>query len=480
MIKSRRDACAPGSSSRQDWTDQQQETTLTNRDGDSANLPGQRAQKIAHEIETQLQAGQPLHSVFHDEIHQLEKLDSKNGHLNKSQFASDLHQVDAQLHKDKFLTNLHIVMDKNDHPKLRKDHSRHGRPSRHLNDQGKSGDYTPSAPGSVSHYIPGELGPGEIHRPANLPAYDPIPQGEGQGDLANRNRPQVLPGDQLSDHRRLSPPTGNTAEFVPPTRNTTDAGLPDPDQTYADRSNQTYADRSNQTYTDRSDQAVDLSNDPNRPNLANLKDAVARANSGGAPVSILQYGDSHVAGGTEPKTIEAEFSKIAPVNYSTMAKVGISASYPLNHEQSWINQPLQDKKPDLVILSFGSNDAAGNVNKQAYERQYEQLVQKIHQQSPNASIYIVGPTDGYGSGTGKPLPGLDNVIAAQKEVAAKYGLDFFDMRASMGGAGSINDWRARGLAGPDKLHFTQKGYQIIAKSISDHLESDLSAQTETA
>jgi lysophospholipase L1-like esterase len=235
----------------------------------------------------------------------------------------------------------------------------------------------------------------------------------------------------------------------------------------------------NDTLPPNSDQSPDRA-DSNTPNLAHLQDAVRRANGGGAPVRILQYGDSHVAGGTEPKSIEAGFSKIAPVDYSTMAKVGISASYPLQHEQSWINQPLQDKKPDLVILSFGSNDAAGQVNKQAYERQYEQLVQKIHQQSPNSSIMIVGPTDGYGSGTGKPLPGLDNVIAAQKEVAAKYGLDFVDMRASMGGAGSINDWRARGLAAPDKLHFTTQGYQLIAQQISNRLQSDVNGQGDYA
>lgn len=211
-------------------------------------------------------------------------------------------------------------------------------------------------------------------------------------------------------------------------------------------------------------------------NLAHLQAAIDRANQGGRPLSVLQYGDSHIAAGTEPKTIENALKQVAPTEYATQAKVGISANYPLSNPKEWLDQPIQKANPDLVILSFGSNDSAGNVDKNAYEQTYQKLIDNVRERAPNAAILIVGPSDGdsiTGGNKGNTLPGLDNVVQAQKEVAAKNGLDFFDLRASMGGAGSIEDWHAKGLAGPDKLHFTTKGYEVIGQSIADHVKNEL-------
>jgi lysophospholipase L1-like esterase len=408
--------------------------------------------------------------VFHDELHALRKLDSQNGQLNKSQFAHDVQKVDAQLHKDKVLTNLHIVMDGHDHARLvNTDHYKDGKPGRHL-EEGKGGDYTSSQPvhrGFKPHPVATTQDSGQAAADSGQALGD-SGQAAGQAPAHHRVR-----------RHRANPATQDGPGYQP-TGETT-AGRPDLNRTGQGQG----AGDLNSQRTDAqgiaqrnpndgsTEQIPDQSRTDSTGNYAQLQAAIQRANSGGAPVRILQYGDSHIAGDTEPKTIESELSKLAPIDYSTMAKVGISASYPLQHEQSWINQPMQQKNPDLVVLSFGSNDSAGQVNKQAYEKQYETLVEKIRQQSPNASILIVGPTDGHGSASGKPLPGLDNVIAAQKEVAAKYGLDFVDMRAAMGGPGSIDEWRAHGLAGPDKLHFTTKGYQLIAQTISGHLESSL-------
>jgi lysophospholipase L1-like esterase/HKD family nuclease len=210
--------------------------------------------------------------------------------------------------------------------------------------------------------------------------------------------------------------------------------------------------------------------------LAHLQEAIARANSGGAPISVLQYGDSHVAGRTEPKAIEDALKSLGPVQYDTMAKVGISANYPLTDPTNWLDKPIQKDHPDLVILSFGSNDSAGNVNQAAYEQSYQKLIDNVRERDPNASILIVGPSDGdsiTGANKGNTLPGLDNVVAAQKAVAEKNGLDFFDLRQSMGGPGSIEDWHSKGLAADDKLHFTTKGYELIGNAVANHIKDQV-------
>jgi lysophospholipase L1-like esterase len=215
---------------------------------------------------------------------------------------------------------------------------------------------------------------------------------------------------------------------------------------------------------------------PNGGGLAHLQEAIDRANSGGAPISVLQYGDSHVAGGTEPKAIEDALKSLGPVQYDTMAKVGISANYPLTDPTNWLDKPIQKDHPDLVILSFGSNDSAGNVNQAAYEQSYQKLIDNVRERDPNASILIVGPSDGdsiTGANKGNTLPGLDNVVAAQKAVAEKNGLDFFDLRQSMGGPGSIEDWHSKGLAADDKLHFTTKGYELIGNAVANHIKDQV-------
>lgn len=211
----------------------------------------------------------------------------------------------------------------------------------------------------------------------------------------------------------------------------------------------------------------------NDQGLDHLKQAIARASSGGPPVSILQYGDSHIVEGTQAKTIESLFSAVAPVQYATQAQNGISANYPSAHPQEWLDQPIAQSNPDLVILSFGSNDSASAVNPDQYAQTYQKLIDDVRQRAPEASILIVGPSDGNaitGANSGQDLPGLDTVIQVQKDIAARNGLSFFDLRESMGGPGSIEQWHAQGLAAGDELHFTSAGYEKLGQTIFAHIQ----------
>lgn len=206
--------------------------------------------------------------------------------------------------------------------------------------------------------------------------------------------------------------------------------------------------------------------------LASLQRAITRAREGGRPLSILHYGASHVAGGTEAQTIFQLFQEQTPTTYSTKAKIGVSAAYPLDHKESWLDMPIRATNPDLIIIAFGNNEAAGTIDEGAYEKRYEQLVREVQSRAPDASIVLVGPTDGCsirGANKGHLLPGLAQVIHAQKEVAAKLGLDYFDFQAAMGGRNSIYNWKRQGLVSQDMLHFSRQGYQILGKMLFDHV-----------
>ncbi|QQR57123.1 MAG: hypothetical protein IPG59_19380 [Candidatus Melainabacteria bacterium] len=209
---------------------------------------------------------------------------------------------------------------------------------------------------------------------------------------------------------------------------------------------------------------------PQRPAnsaIARLQAAVERANNGGKPLTVVQFGDSHVAANTLPDSIKAQLNKIAPTDFQAVAKGGVSSNYPVLHAQQWLDGPIKDKKPDLVIISFGSNDANGPFNDAQFRGRYQKLIDEIKQRSPNSAILVVSAADG--NVKGRPLQGIDGVVNAQKDLAQKNGLMFLDLREKMGGPGSINRWREQKLASPDLLHFSPGGYRKIGEMTVDAL-----------
>lgn len=200
---------------------------------------------------------------------------------------------------------------------------------------------------------------------------------------------------------------------------------------------------------------------------ARFRQAVERANSGGRPLRVVHYGDSHSSKTALPETIKSELNRIAPTDFQVVAKGGVMSNYPLIHKAEWLDRPLRDRQPDLVILTFGSNDAGNPYNDSQFRNRYQRLIDEIKSRAPNTAILVVGAGDGYYRG--RELAGIDGVVRTQRELAQKNGLMFFDLRQYMGGPGSINRWRQEGLAFPDRLHFGPSGYRKIGTATIDSL-----------
>ncbi len=282
---------------------------------------------------------------------------------------------------------------------------------------------------------------GQVSQPSYTPggdrSYRPQPGNTGGSDVPSRTQPTYTPG-RLPYRPRLDTPQ------PPEVRETGDAIPPGP---------------GGQGYT-------------------GLRRAIERARQGGEPVRVLHYGASHTVAGTEARKFESLLEQTAPVDYYRQAKNGISASYPLSRKQEWLDQPIQQANPDLVVVEFGNNDGAGRINRERYAQQFEELILDIKRRAPNASIMIMGPTDGcsiVGANKGNLLPGITDVIEVQKQVAAKHGIDYYDVRQDMGGAGSVYEWRQRGLVSGDLLHFTTSGYEQLGRMRYEHLRSRINS-----
>lgn len=208
--------------------------------------------------------------------------------------------------------------------------------------------------------------------------------------------------------------------------------------------------------------------------IARLQAAIQRANNGGRPLTVVQFGDSHVAANTLPESIKAQLNMIAPTDFQAMAKGGVASNYPSLHAQEWLDGPIKGKQPDLVIISFGTNDANAPYNDTQFRSRYQKLIDEIKQRSPNSAILVVSAADG--NIKGRPLQGLDGVVNAQKDLAEKNGLMFLDLRAKMGGPGSINRWRQEKLAAPDLVHFSPAGYRKIGEMTVDAIRQQAGLQ----
>ncbi len=152
--------------------------------------------------------------------------------------------------------------------------------------------------------------------------------------------------------------------------------------------------------------------------------------------------------------------------------------------QHWAFEPWAQqvawRKPDLVVLAYGTNDVAEvEQTQEHYAQIWRQVLAQVRKAAPQAACIIVGPTDRLGkdkSGHWTTLPRMPAVIATQIKVAAELGCGHWDAQAAMGGAGAMLSWQAAGLATRDHVHLTKQGYVRLAELFDTALHAGLAPE----
>lgn len=119
-------------------------------------------------------------------------------------------------------------------------------------------------------------------------------------------------------------------------------------------------------------------------------------------------------------------------------------------------------QPDLIILSFGSNDAYyKSFDEKEYKNKIESFINNVSASQPNVCFLITSPPD---SRAKNRIPiNLSKIQDVFKQVALKYNnVAYWDLRTIMGGNKSILQWLKPKLASFDKLHYTKDGYILQA------------------
>ena len=137
-----------------------------------------------------------------------------------------------------------------------------------------------------------------------------------------------------------------------------------------------------------------------------------------------------------------------------------------------LEQHITALKPDLIIISLGTNDAyTRKFDAITFKRNYGTLIQRVRRASPKASILLTTPGDCL---LYRRYPNYNNALAGKilKDLAEETGCAVWDFYEVMGGMKSINVWFYNGLALWDKLHFNGKGYYLQGDLLYDALTKD--------
>jgi len=162
------------------------------------------------------------------------------------------------------------------------------------------------------------------------------------------------------------------------------------------------------------------------------------------------------------------------VTYEPLGINGAQASILMGWDQELLAAHLARREPSLIILAYGTNEASNReYTPESYHEMYLQLLQRLRQAAPAASILVLGPPDRMYRRRGKWLPytRVGGIIGAQREAALSAGCAFWDMRAKMGGEGAIRDWVLAGWAQPDHVHLSAAGYHKIGAALFEDLMS---------
>ncbi|MDR3675707.1 MAG: GDSL-type esterase/lipase family protein [Acidobacteriota bacterium] len=165
--------------------------------------------------------------------------------------------------------------------------------------------------------------------------------------------------------------------------------------------------------------------------------------------------------------------KAAPgVVYSALGLVGARAEYLLKCREESFEAQIAAEQPDLVILGYGTNETSGSyLDQNSYETALISIISRIRRAAPSVLIILLTPPDRSDSRSGPALRIhriLQEVIAAQRDVARRDGAILMDLHTAMGGTGAAERWATTSppLARSDMTHFTNEGYDLLGRYIA--------------
>ncbi|MCE3036560.1 GDSL-type esterase/lipase family protein [Helicobacter sp. faydin-H20] len=140
----------------------------------------------------------------------------------------------------------------------------------------------------------------------------------------------------------------------------------------------------------------------------------------------------------------------------------------LKWNQHIFGKEMQVLQYDLIILSYGSNDAiATHFDETSFLYNYKSLIRKIRRYNPNAVILLMGPPTVVNKQENQDYTITPNFIPVKKALytlAEEENLLLFDLDELMQKTGKKEEWIKLILSKKD-VHLTPQGYRLVANSV---------------
>ncbi|MDE5917889.1 MAG: hypothetical protein K2H05_00070, partial [Duncaniella sp.] len=173
------------------------------------------------------------------------------------------------------------------------------------------------------------------------------------------------------------------------------------------------------------------------------------------------------------------------------------AAYETYNRIGNVGAGISPLKPDLVIISLGTNEAFGKLDTRAFTRSVDRLVKNIRTANPDALILLTTPQECQRSVTTtkkvrvktkarkgrkaryKTVNRSSRSYAVNKNIAPlrqaimdygkENGIAVYDWYSVAGGSGSSSIWISNGLFAGDRVHHTRKGYNLEGRLVYEAL-----------
>ncbi len=202
-------------------------------------------------------------------------------------------------------------------------------------------------------------------------------------------------------------------------------------------------------------------------------------------VRIVHVGDSHIRGHIFPRTVgELMQHTFGAVSYTD---VGINGASCVTFTQSGRIEEIAALHPDLLILSFGTNESHNRrYNILLHYHQIDDLVRMLRDKLPGVPMLMTTPPGSYESFRQsrrhyvyKINPRTSVAVQTISRYADENGLAVWDMYEILGGTRrACLNWKEAGLMRPDHVHYLPDGYrlqgelfhQALLKAYNDYVE----------
>jgi lysophospholipase L1-like esterase len=198
------------------------------------------------------------------------------------------------------------------------------------------------------------------------------------------------------------------------------------------------------------------------------------------------------------------YNKSSGLSYNNIGYPGATVDLVNKFDKTLMADDLRRLNPQIVVISFGTNEASKpNLDLAHYEQNYEKVVGKIKAALPAAEIVLIGPPDGAERGphcTGKPpadsachpprsaslaastpssgnscdwytLPKLEGIRGVERKIAQRHGFTYWNWASIMPAECGSHQWAQATppLMARDHVHFTVSGYNKSAEQFLETL-----------